>query len=193
MSGKQIQGKLHGYLIEFDDGHDLFHACEVVRDAGYRDWDAHTPFPVHGLNTAMGLKPSKLPYIVFFAGLTGLGLAVLMQWWMNAVDYPYIISGKPFFSLPANIPIIFELTILLSAFAAFFGMMGINGLPRFHHPVFFSKHIHKATDDRFFISILSTDPLFSVEKTRSLLESLGGLRIEELIEPTEESREEGYE
>ena len=178
----RASGRLLGYLIEFDDGHQLLHACEQVRDAGFTRWDAHTPFPVHGLNDAMGLRPSKLPWLVLGGGLTGLTLGLLMQWWMNAVDYPYLISGKPFFSLPANIPVIFELTILLSAFAAFFGMLLINGLPRFHHPVFNSPRFHKVTDDRFFISVEAGDPQFDRVRTRELLSSLGGIGIEELVE-----------
>jgi hypothetical protein len=167
-----------GYLAEFDDPHLLLHACEKVRDAGYTHWDAHTPFPVHGLNDAMGLKPSKLPYLVLGGGVTGLGLALLMQYWMNVLDYPYLISGKPLFSVPANIPVIFELTVLLSAFAAFFGMLAINGLPRYHHPVFYSARISRATDDRFFISIDARDPKFEREATGQLIAGLGALNFE---------------
>jgi len=178
----QHEVKLLGYLIEFEDTHTLYHACEKMRDAGYQHWDAHTPFPVHGLNDAMGLKPSRLPYIVLGGGLTGLGLALLMQWWMNAHDYPYLISGKPIFSLPANIPIIFELTVLLAAFGAFFGMLAINRLPRFHHPVFHSARVARATDDGFFISIEASDPLFDPAGTRRLAESLGGSHVEPLEE-----------
>lgn len=182
MLAGRSSSRLLSYLVEFDDGHQLLHACEQMRDAGFTRWDAHTPFPVHGLNDAMGLRPSKLPWLVLGGGLTGLALGLLMQWWMNAVDYPYLISGKPLFSLPANIPVIFELTILLSAFAAFFGMLLINGLPRFHHPVFSSARFHKVTDDRFFISVEAGDPRFDRVQTREFLAGLGGVGIEELVE-----------
>lgn len=179
--------KLLGYLVEFEDTHALFHACEKLRDSGYKHWDAYTPYPVHGLNDAMGLKPSRLPYLVLGGGLTGMALALAMQWWMNAIDYPYLISGKPIFSLPANVPVIFELTVLLAAFGAFFGMLVLNRLPRFHHPVFTSARIERATDDRFFISLEATDPLFSAAETRQLAESLGGTHIEPLEEAEDEA------
>ncbi len=169
-----------GYLAEFTTVNDLVLACEKVRDAGYERWDAHTPFPVHGLDGAMGIRTTKLPWLVFFAGASGAGLGLLMQWWMNAVDYPLIISGKPLFSIPANIPITFEVTVLLSAITAFVGMLAFNGLPRLHHPVFQSERFKRATDDRFFISIEARDPRFRSEETRSFLESLGPAQVESL-------------
>lgn len=172
--------RLAGLLVQFDDVPSLVEGCEKVRDAGYKKWDAHTPFPVHGLNDAMGLKATRLPYFVFVCGLTGLGVALLMQWWMNAVDYPYLISGKPIFSLPANVPVIFELTVLFSAFGAFFGMFGFNRLPRYHHPLFYSKRFEQVTTDKFFIFIEADDPKFDMHSTRALLESLGGTAVETL-------------
>lgn len=174
--------KLLGYLVEFDDAHALVHACEQVRDAGYTVWDAHTPFPVHGLNDAMGLKPTRLPYFVFICGLGGLCLAILLQWWMNAFDYPFQISGKPVWSIPANVPVMFELTVLFSAFGAFFGMWLFNRMPQYHHQVFYSERIGRATDDRFFISLDAHDPQFDAQRTRELAEALGGLMVEALEE-----------
>ena len=172
--------RLAGLLVQFDDVPTLLEACAKVRDAGYSKWDAHTPFPVHGLNDAMGLKATRLPYFVFVCGLLGLGAAVLMQWWMNAVDYPYLISGKPIFSLPANIPVIFELTVLFSAFGTFFGMFGANRLPRYHHPLFYSKRFEQVTTDKFFIYVDAEDQKFELNSTRALLESLGGAAMETL-------------
>ncbi len=172
--------RLAGLLVQFDDVPSLVAGCEKVRDAGYRKWDAHSPFPVHGLNDAMGLKATRLPYLVFVCGLLGLGAALLMQWWMNAVDYPYVISGKPMFSLPANIPVIFELTVLFSAFGTFFGMFAANGLPRYHHPLFYSKRFEQVTTDKFFIFVDAADPKFELQGTTQLLESLGGTAIETL-------------
>ncbi len=174
------QTELFGYLAEFETVNELVHACEQVRDAGFTHWDAHTPFPVHGLDGAMGIRTTKLPWLVFFAGATGASLGLLMQWWMNAVDYPLNISGKPLFSIPANIPITFEVTILLSAITAFVGMLAINGLPRLHHPVFQSERFKRVTDDRFFISIEARDAKFRSEETRSFLESLGSAQVESL-------------
>ena len=172
--------KLAGYLVEFADVPSLLSGCEGVRDAGYQKWDAHTPYPVHGLNDAMGLKATRLPYLVFVCGLIGLGLATLMQWWMNAVDYPFLISGKPIFSVPANIPVMFELTVLLAAFGAFFGMFALNGLPRYHHPVFYSRKFEGASTDKYFIFIAAEDPKFDTGATKALLESLDGSEVESL-------------
>jgi hypothetical protein len=182
LSESGVDRKLWGYLAEFDSPHALIDAAEQVRDAGYTRWDCHTPFPVHGLNDAMGLKPTRLPLLVFGAGLTGASVGLLLQWWTNAVDYPYIIAGKPFFSLPANIPVTFELTILFSAVTAFLGMLILNGLPAWYHALFGSKRFRRVTADRFFISIEARDKLFDPQKTRAFLASLGGSVVEEVTE-----------
>jgi hypothetical protein len=138
---------LVGYL---DTPATLFHACEALRDAGYKKFDAHTPFPVHGLENAMGLRPSRMPWIVLACAFAGFTSAVAMQYWMSVVDYPLNVGGKAPFSPPNWVPIGFELTILLSAFGAFFGMWIMNGLPRFFHPVMQHPSFQRATDDRFF-------------------------------------------
>ena len=182
MSAHQDSYPVHGLLAEFDSPSLLFEAATQCRDKGFKHWDVHTPFPVHGMDEAMGIKGTQLPFIVLAGGLTGLVLAVLMQWWMNAVDYPFIISGKPLFGLPANIPIIFELTVLLSAFATFFGMWGLNGLPRLHHPLFSSRRFRRASQDRFFIVIEARDPKFKLEDTRDFMKSLGGLAVEDVVD-----------
>lgn len=167
-----------GLLAEFDDVPSLVQACEAVRDAGYARWDAHTPFPVHGLNDAMGLRPTRLPWLVLVGGVVGAAGALLLQWWTNAVDYPYNISGKPLFSLPANIPVTFEGTILVAALCAFFGMLVLNGLPTWYHPLLRSERFRRTTADRFFISIQASDPRFHRERTRGFLESLGATHVE---------------
>lgn len=169
---------LYGLLVEFQTPEQLLAACEKVRDAGYTRWDAHAPFPVHGLNDAMGIRPTRLPWLVLAAGVAGAAAGVAMQWWMNAVDYPWIVSGKPFWSLPANVPVAFEVTILLAAATAFVGMIALNGLPRFHHPLFKSARFRRATADRFFISVEADDPRFDPERTESFLRALGGSHIE---------------
>jgi hypothetical protein len=170
--------KHYGMLAEFRTTHDLYHACEAVRDAGYTSWDAHCPFPVHGLERAMGLKTSPLPFVAFGAGVTGAGLAMLLQWWTSAVDYKLVISGKPFFSWPAFIPVTFELGVLFGSLGSLLGMLAVNQLPRHHHPLFSSKRFERATDDRFFISIETSDPKFDPEATRQLLEGLHPVAIE---------------
>ncbi|MBL8879429.1 MAG: DUF3341 domain-containing protein [Phycisphaerales bacterium] len=182
---KPVSMVLHGLLAEFDDDHKLVAACKKVRDAGYTDWDAHSPFPVHGIDRAMGISMTKLPIFIFFCGALGTATGVIMQWWMNAVDYPFLISGKPFWSLPANIPVIFELTILFSALSAVIGMFAFNGLPRHYNPLFRSERFKRATDDRFFISVLASDPRFNLNSTRSLLESAGAAAVERVDDTSE--------
>jgi hypothetical protein len=176
------QSELYGLLIEFAEPDALVAACGHVRDAGYRKWDAHTPFPIHGMDKAMGISGTRLPFLVLGGGLLGLTLALLMQWWMNAVDYPFLISGKPLFGLPAAIPVMFELTVLFAALTTFFGMWGLNGMPRLHHPLFKSDRFRRATSDRFFIVIEADDSRFKADQTREFLESLGGLSIEAVEE-----------
>lgn len=170
------------YLAEYDSAAAVLHAAEKVRDAGYEKWDVHTPFPVHGMDKAMGLKDSILGMIVFPVGVTGTLAAFTMMHWMNAVDYPLNIGGKPAGApgtLPSMIPIMFELTVLFSAFAIVFGMFGLNKLPRHHHPVFnASDRFLKATDDKFFVSIEAEDPKWNLEKTKRLLESTEPSHIE---------------
>ena len=181
-AGQEPGADFFGYLVEFENVDSVLSAATKVRDAGYTKWDVHTPFPVHGMDRAMGIRYTKLPIVVLCGGLTGMGIGVLMQWWMNAVAYPYIISGKPFFSLPANIPIIFELTILFSALTAVFGMFGFNQLPQWRHGVFSSERFKRATDDRFFISIEAKDPKFDEKRTADFMAGLGGSQVEALEE-----------
>ena len=171
-------GKLYGLLVEFEHPDALVDACRQVRDAGFRRWDAHTPFPIHGMDAAMGIKGTRLPWLILGGGVTGLALALLMQWWMNAVDYPFLISGKPLFGLPANIPVTFELTVLFSALTTFFGMWGLNGMPRLYHPLFKSQRFLRAPADRFFLVVEADDPKFDATRTREFLEKLGGTAVE---------------
>jgi Protein of unknown function (DUF3341) len=178
--GEKAGTKVEGVLAGFDTVDALLHASEKVRDAGYTNWDTHTPFPVHGLNEAMGIKPTRLQWVVLMSGATGLTTAVLLQWWMNVYDYPYIVSGKPFFSIPANVPIWFELTVLFSGLACFFGMLAFNKLPQFSHPVFSSTAFERATNDKFFISILADDRKFNLAKTSLFLQALSPSSFEEL-------------
>jgi hypothetical protein len=165
-------------LAEFDSSGACLHAAEKLRDAGYTQFDTHSPFPIHGMDAAMGLKDSKLGLLVFPMGLTGTCLAFLMMWWMNGVDYAIIVGGKPPYSLPSQVPIMFEVTILLSAFAAVFGMFHLNRLPRHHHPIFNSERFKSFSDDKFFVSVESTDPKWSVDRTKKLLESAHAKHIE---------------
>jgi hypothetical protein len=168
-------------LAQFDTAAEVVHAAEKVRDAGYTKWDTHTPFPIHGMDKAMGLSDSRLGWIVLGAALTGLTGAFVMMYWMNGVDYRIVIGGKPPEALPSMVPVMFELTILLSAFGAVLGMFHLNRLPRHHHPVFESDTFKAASDDKFFLSIEAEDPKFNAQKARALLESAHASHIE-LIE-----------
>jgi len=161
--------KVHGIVAEYTSVDTLLAACRRVRDAGYEKTDAFTPFPVHGIDKALGIKPTVLPWIVLGAGLTGTATALVMQIWMNAIDYQYIISGKPFLSLPAFMPVAFELTVLFASFGAFFGMWALNGLPRFSNPVFTDPRFDRVTDDRFFLYIDSKDGQFDRGGVEKLL------------------------
>ncbi len=168
-------------LAEFDSTGDVLHAAERVRDAGYARWDTHTPFPVHGMDRAMGLKDSRIGWIVITFAVTGLTGAFVMMHWMNGVDYPLVVGDKPGGApgtLPSMVPILFELTVLLSAFGAVLGMLHLNRLPRHHHPVFESDRFRQASDDRFFISIEADDPKFDVDTTRRLLEAARAKHVE---------------
>jgi hypothetical protein len=126
----------------------------------------------------MGLRPSRLPWIVLVMALAGLGGAFLLQSWVHAIDYPLVIAGKPFWSWQAFVPVTFEVTILLGAFGAVLGMLHLNRLPRHHHPLFRSRRFERVTDDRFFISVEASDPRYDAETTRELLERAGASHVE---------------
>jgi hypothetical protein len=171
MSDQPVRKRPVVFLAEFETADAVVHAAEKVRDAGYEKWDVHTPYPVHGMDKAMGLGDSGLGWIVLLCGLTGVTAAIAMMQWMNGYDYPLVIGGKPPDAIPSMVPIMFELTVLISSFGAVFGMFGLNQLPKHHHPVFYSERFERASDDRFFISIEVEDKNFDVTKTRELLES----------------------
>ena len=170
--------KVFGIMAEYTTPADAMHAAEKVRDAGFRKWDVFTPFPVHGMDKAMGLKNSRVGWFSFIGGVTGYTSGMLMIWFLNAIDYPIVIGGKPMFSPFAAFPPSYELTILLGAFGAIGGMMFLNRLPRLHHPLLKNKRFALATHDRFFVVIETADPKFNEVETRKLLTDAGSKRIE---------------
>lgn len=174
------QGQLAGLLARYENVDALLDACAQVRDAGYRQWDALTPFPVHGIEAAMGNRRTRLPWIVFAGGAAGASLGLWLTWWTHAVSYPLVISGKPFFALPAYIPVVFELTVLFAALTAFVSMIALNGLPRPHHPLFGARGFDKVTDDGLFIFVDVADRMFDRVATAKLLEETGALSVEEV-------------
>src|ERR1700730_11119875 len=170
--------KIYGIIAEFLTPADLMHAAEKVRDSGFRKWDVFTPFPIHGMDKAMGLKNSMVGWFSFIGGVAGYTTGMLMIWWMNAVDYPIVIGGKPMFSPFSAFPPSYELTILFGSFGSLGGMLFLNRLPRLHHPLLKNRRFALATHDRFFIVIETADPKYSETETRKLLESLGSRHIE---------------
>ena len=178
--------KLVGMVGLFDDATSLVHAAEKVRDKGYRKWDCHTPYPVHGLDRAMGLKSSPVPYVTLTAGFIGVGVALLMQWWMSAVDYPVRIGGKALFSWPAFVPITFELFVLFAALATMGSILFFCKQLRWHSPLHDSGIMKEVTTTRYAVVLSSDDPQFSEDKARELLAEGGCEDIRPLEEDVEE-------
>lgn len=174
--------KPYGLIAAFDATPTLYHACEAVRDAGYTQWDTTTPFPVHGLDAAMGVRRSHVPRFSLAGGITGFITGMSMIWFVDSFDYPLIVGGKPYFSPMFAFPVAYELTILFTAFATIAGMFILNKLPMHYHPLMKAPQFVRAMDDRFYIVIEANDPKFNAEKTRALLEKVGGLDIAELEE-----------
>jgi hypothetical protein len=170
----------YGLAATFDTSAALYHAAEQVRDAGYRQWDCITPCPVHGLDTAMGLKRSIVPRLSLCGGITGFCTGMSLIFWTGQVAYPLVVGGKPFFSPMFAFPISYELTILFTAFATIGGMFLLNGLPMHYHPVLKSSLINRALDDQFLVVIEACDPKYDRAATRALLEKAGGKNIVEL-------------
>jgi len=174
--------EVHGVVAEFTDPAAVSHAAERVRDAGYGRWDVHSPFPIHDIESAMGVKRTSLPILVAACAFTGVFLALLMQWYMNYKDFPQVVQGKPWDAWEPFTPVTFELGVLFSAFASLIGMLAYNGLPRFNHPLFNSDRFLKVSDDRFIIYVESSDPKFDPDATRRLLQDAGGAHIDLITE-----------
>ena len=169
----------YGLMAVFETPADAMHAAEQVRDAGYSKWDVHTPFPVHGMDAAMGLPNSKVGWFTFIGGVTGYTTGMTMIWWMNAYDYKIVIGGKPMFRPFYTFPVSYELTILLASFGSLIGMALLNRLPRLHHPLLKNrKFCAGASHDKFILVIETADPKFNADETRKLLASAGSKHIE---------------
>ena len=171
---------LYGLMAEFTDAHQIIEASRRAREAGYRDLEAYSPFPVEGLSEALDQRDMSVPWLMFIAGAVGAvgGFAFLV--WTLGVDYPLNIGGRPLFAWPSYIPITFEITVLLAALTGIVSMFMLNGLPAFYHPVFDHPDFPRATSDRFFLCIEATDPRFNREETRRFLESLGPVDVDEV-------------
>jgi hypothetical protein len=171
---------INGLIARFDTPAAVMQAAERVRDAGYTRWDVITPFPIHGMDAAMGIKRSLVPRFTLLGGIAGFASGMLMVWWMGAVDYPLVVGGKPLFSPMFAFPITYELTILLASFGTIIGMFLLNRLPMHHHPVLGYDKVHQATDDAFFVVLEAGDAKYSAAGARRLLEEAGAVEINEL-------------
>jgi hypothetical protein len=168
------QPELFGVLASFEGPESLLEATNRARTAGYEHLDAFSPFPVHGMSRALGLRRSPLPWMVLGGGLVGAGLALAGMLYINVVEYPIVVGGKPHGALEPLLPITFEVCVLFAAFVAVLGMFFLNGLPQLHHPLFLQKDFARTTDNGFFLTIDASDPRFELEETMRFLESLGG-------------------
>ncbi len=178
MDTMEAKKNIYGVLAEFRNPKELVDAAGAVEKSGYNKYDTYAPFPIHGMEKAMGIKESPLGWIVLGGALTGFIGAVALMVWVMGYEYPMNISGKPFINIPIYVPITFELTVLISAFAAVFGMFFLNKLPRLHHPLFNVERFKKASDDGFFICVEAEDDIFAEEKVTTLLRDSGATHIE---------------
>tara|TARA_B110000438_G_scaffold245874_1_gene247134 strand:- start:41 stop:574 length:534 start_codon:yes stop_codon:yes gene_type:complete len=163
---------LYGVLVEFKNPTDLINAVKLVREKGYKRYDTFTPFPIHGMDQAMGLKDSFMGWIVFLGGMIGAVGGFSLQTWVSVKAYPLVISGKPFFSYPAFIPVTFECMVLIAAFFSFFGLFAVCKLPQFYHHFFKSDRFKKATSHGYFLGLLAEDPLFEEESVQGFFGKL---------------------
>ncbi len=170
--------KLYGLLAEYKDPSALIHAAEKLRDAGYKNFETYSPFPIHGMDSAMGIKDSVLGWIVVACGATGLASAIALQTWVSVSAYRVVTSGKLLFSFQAFVPVCFELMVLFAGFGAVFGMFALNGLPKLYHPLFKNHRFRTATSHGFFVTVESSDSRFSLEGTARFLQEIGGLSVE---------------
>jgi hypothetical protein len=171
---------LYGVIAEFESPGDLVHAARHTYEAGYRRINGYSPYPIEELSEAIGFTHTSLPLIVFIGGVIGGLSGFFMQYWIEVIDYPINVGGKPFNSWPAFIPITFEMTVLFAAFAAVLGMLVLNKLPQPYHPVFNTPNFALATRDRFFLAVEANDPKFDHDRVVELLKSLGAMEVSDV-------------
>lgn len=171
---------LYGVMAEFENPTDLVAAARQVYHLGYRRINGYSPYPIEELSEAIGFTRTSLPLIVFIGGVLGALGGFFMQYWIEVIDYPINVGGKPYNSWPAFIPITFEMTVLCAAFAAVLGMLVLNKLPQPYHPVFNAPNFALATSDRFFLAIEANDPKFDHATVVELLKSLGAVEVNDV-------------
>ena len=176
--------KLFGVAALFDTPDEILKAAKTVSNAGYKNYDVNTPYPIHGIDKAMKLKSSKLGYVTLFFGFFGASFILFFMWWTLAVNYPLVIGGKPYFPLPAFVPITFEFTVLNAVLSTFFAMIAVVfNLPFNSHPLHDSNYMRNVSSDKYGVVIETEDPQFDENKVDELLRSLGGKSIERIFYP----------
>jgi len=171
---------LHGIVAEFDDPDVLIAAAAKTRGAGYRKFDAYSPFPIHGLAEAMEFNDVRVPWMAFFGGLTGCLVGLGFQTFVAVIDYPWNVGGKPLFSWPQFVPITFESTVLCTGLCTFVAQFALNGLPKPYNPMFNAEGFDRASQDRFFLCIEARDPKFDPTTAKEFLSGLGALNVSEV-------------
>ena len=171
---------LYGLMAEFATPTALVQAAERARLEGYRQMDAYSPIPIEELSEALGLRRTRLPILVFLGGLLGGIAGYGLEYWTQAIAYPLNVGGRPYNSWPQYIPVTFETTVLGAALSAFVGMWALNKLPMPYHPVFNVPAFARASRDRFFLCIETTDPRFDRYQTAKFLESLHPVGVSEV-------------
>ena len=177
---------LYGLGAEFSSAAALLEAAKKIYAHGFKKWDVYSPFPIHGMDHAMGFKRSRVSLFSLIGGFTGLTTAFVLIYYTSALNYPLIVQGKPYFALEPSLPIFFELTILLTAFGTILGLLLLTLLPRLHHPVFNWDRFQRATDDGFFLVLEVADPKFDPTASRHLIQEMGGTHITEIYQDPEE-------
>ena len=177
---------LYGLGAEFSSAAALLEAAKKIYAHGFKKWDVYSPFPIHGMDHAMGFKRSRVSLFSLIGGFTGLTTGFVLIYYTSALNYPLIVQGKPYFALEPSLPIFFELTILLTAFGTILGLLLLTLLPRLHHPVFNWDRFQRATDDGFFLVLEVADPKFDPTASRQLLQGMGGTHITEIYQDPEE-------
>jgi hypothetical protein len=171
---------LYGVMAEFDNPSVLVAAARRTYQEGYRRINGYSPYPIEELSEAIGFKGMTLPLIVLIGGIVGGLGGFFMQYWMEVINYPLNVGGKPYNSWPAFIPITFECTVLCAAFAAVLGMLMLNKLPQPYHPVFNAPNFALATRDRFFLVIEANDPKFIHREVLQFMGTLGARDVSDV-------------
>lgn len=169
---KRSEPKTYGVVAEFDSPGQLLQAARKTREAGYREIEAYTPFPLHGLSDAVGFKDEKVPWIVFLGGVVGASCGYLLQFYTSVIDYPLNVGGKGLNSIPMFFPVTYECTILFASFGAFLGMLALNKLPQPYHGAFNTPNFERASQDKFFLAVEANDKQFDEVETKRFMETM---------------------